>query len=84
MVSSIQVLFSSVNAAGCNTTYRPNYYVQQASLPGAVRHYYGGIPAAIEVAEHAYIDRDLMKLIRAQMTFAQYVIPFSIASSHYI
>ena len=39
----------------CHTTYRPNYFVYDASKPDAVRQYYGGVPRFIEVNEHSYV-----------------------------
>ncbi|RPD59431.1 hypothetical protein L227DRAFT_503555, partial [Lentinus tigrinus ALCF2SS1-6] len=54
----------------CHTTYRPNYIVRHASSPDAKREYYVGIPEALEVAQHTYIDKDLLILFRAQMAFA--------------
>ncbi|RPD52418.1 hypothetical protein L226DRAFT_468036 [Lentinus tigrinus ALCF2SS1-7] len=54
----------------CHTTYRPNYIVRNASSPDATRVYYQGIPDALEVSEHTYIERDLVVLFRAQMAFA--------------
>ena len=56
---------------GCNTTYRPNYFVQNASGADARRIYYGGVPDYLEVSEHAYVEKDLVMLFRAQMCFAQ-------------
>ncbi|TFK78734.1 hypothetical protein K466DRAFT_506824 [Polyporus arcularius HHB13444] len=56
---------------GCKTTYRPNYYVANASRPDAQRKYYGGIPEALEVTEHYYVESELVRLFRAQIAFAQ-------------
>ena len=56
---------------GCNTTYRPNYYVSNAESTSAVRQYYAGVPEYIEVTQHSYVDVELSRLFRHQMAFAQ-------------
>lgn len=52
---------------GCNTNYYPNYYVRARSQ---VRTYYSGIPDAIQVAEHKYIDRQVLELFNSLTLFA--------------
>lgn len=45
----------------------------------SVREYYGDVPHAIEVAEHAYVEEGLVALFRAQMAFSQYDYPICMA-----
>ena len=59
--------------AECKTTYRANYFVREASRPDALREYYGGVPAIIEVAEYSFVEAKLVGLFRNQMAFSQYV-----------
>ncbi|TFK79830.1 hypothetical protein K466DRAFT_605837 [Polyporus arcularius HHB13444] len=56
---------------GCKTTYRPNYSVTHASNPAAKREYHSGMPAALEVTEHSYVEAELAVLFRTQIAFAQ-------------
>ncbi|KAI0744417.1 hypothetical protein C8Q76DRAFT_604520 [Earliella scabrosa] len=58
------------SSSRCHTTYRPNYRVRDASSDHAVRVYDEGIPPVLEVAEHAYVEKELVELFRAQMCFA--------------
>ena len=57
--------------AECKTTYRANYFVREASRPDALREYYGGVPAIIEVAEYSFVEAKLVGLFRNQMAFSQ-------------
>ncbi|PIL25547.1 hypothetical protein GSI_12385 [Ganoderma sinense ZZ0214-1] len=56
---------------GCNTTYRPNYYVQNADSISSVRHYYEEVPNFLEVTQHSYVEEELVQLFRHQMAFSQ-------------
>lgn len=47
--------------------------MRNASRDDAVREYYPGVPPVLEIAEHAYLETDLMVLFRAQMAMAQCV-----------
>ena len=67
----------STPSIGCHTTYRPNYIIQHAQSPDSKRLYYSGVPELLEVAEHTYIEKELVALFRAQMAFAQCVSSFS-------
>lgn len=55
----------------CNTTYRPNYYIRNASQNDAQRVYYPGVPVVLEASETCYVESALVNLFRAQMFFAQ-------------
>ncbi len=58
----------------CKTTYRPDYFVQEASSSTAQRQYYGGVPDVLEVAEYSFVEAKLVGLFRNQMAFSQYVL----------
>ena len=44
---------------GCFTRYHPNYFVHSQT---GTRTYYSGIPSAIQVAKHCYMDTALLEL----------------------
>ena len=56
---------------GCNTTYRPNYYVSNTDSTTSVREYYKGVPIYVEVTRHSYVEEELVQLFRHQMAFSQ-------------
>ncbi|KAJ7916931.1 hypothetical protein B0H13DRAFT_1608848 [Mycena leptocephala] len=41
----------------CNTSYQNNY-----SVRGGVRTYYAGVPSAIQVGEHQFIEQEVLSL----------------------
>ncbi len=74
LTSSMIIMLTSLGVPGCRTTYRPNYAVRDAQAVEAKRVYYEGVPEIFEAAEHAFVDRDLITLFRAQMAFGQFVV----------
>lgn len=42
-----------------------------ASNPDSERKYYGGVPKAIEVTDHVFVDTELCHWIRAEFAFPQ-------------
>lgn len=45
----------------CNTNYHYNFFVRSG-----VRHYYGGMPAFVQVGEHQFVQREVLELFTAQ------------------
>lgn len=63
---------------GCHTTYRPDYFVRNASAPDAVRQYYpDAMPPYVEASEYSFVECKLIDLFRNQMCISQYVSFFS-------
>ncbi|KZV90926.1 hypothetical protein EXIGLDRAFT_592899, partial [Exidia glandulosa HHB12029] len=56
--------------AHCLTRYHPDYYVRNASGADAHRVYYHGVPAAIGITEHAFIEPELCVLIENMYLFS--------------
>lgn len=46
----------------------------RASELGSKRQYYGGVPSAIEVTDHVFVDADLCNWFIAEFAFPQYVL----------
>ncbi|KAF7364569.1 hypothetical protein MVEN_00325900 [Mycena venus] len=52
----------------CHTRYYPNYFVQQASNPAAMREYYNSaVPQFIHVTESSFVERQLCEYFEMQM-----------------
>lgn len=60
-------------STGCKTTYRPNYYITNASNDESERVYSLEVPQYLEITQHSYIERELVAVFRHQMAFTQYV-----------
>ncbi|TFK85189.1 hypothetical protein K466DRAFT_495238 [Polyporus arcularius HHB13444] len=67
----VQVI--SLYCKGCHTTYRPDYFVQNASAPDAVRQYYPSMPKYLEASEYSFVESSLIELFRNQMAVSQWV-----------
>ncbi|RDB27256.1 hypothetical protein Hypma_004511 [Hypsizygus marmoreus] len=59
----------SARCPSCGTRYYSNYYVNSASI-NPIRIYYPGIPPAIQVAMHYYVESSLAERFTNMMTCA--------------
>lgn len=66
------VITLTVIKLDCNTRYYPNYYVQNARSPDAVRIYYNTPINYIQSSQHFYIASSLCELFATMMVTSWY------------
>lgn len=58
---------TDIGGTACGSNYHHNFYVDESRVTNKTRTYYEGVPDVIQISEHKFMERKLLRLFSSLM-----------------